>query len=394
MSQRKQQASQENIHDFLLKKSTESGSSLHEKRLKDLEAAFTRATKIIIEDDLMQVFKEKKETQIFMFERIQEIINEGMREANNKFVNQVMIKMSKLSDFNQDLKNENFELKKVNSDLQRKIDEVEINMNQSYQEKVTEFSTEVETFQANFDQVYKEKKRLEKHLRNQSNEMEGIVQSLMVKERSENKAMETIKRLEEINMEIRNRLEKKKSEVGYMEAKMDIFEKEKEDILGQLRSTQKELQRVKVEFEDNIVQKERKIESLDEEINGLKANNEEIKSLVKDGSKVNDFKSRIKELEQGQKKYRSDAEELKAKLDDSEFVVKQLKQTVQTLKGDLNDMTTKLSLERKEKHKIEIINIETKDMNSELNLTNSNLAEELQTVKQEVNIFFIFSFAF
>lgn len=359
-------------------------SLLQERRLKDLEAAFMQATEKIINDPLMQVFREKEDTHIFMFERIQEIINEGMREANNKYVNQVIIKMKKLSQFNQNLKNENFELKQVNFSLQKQVDEIEDNMTQSYQEKVTEFSSEVENFQMKFEKVCEEKKQIEKKLRSQTNEIEEIVQNLVEKEREESQAIDTIKRIERENQKLKNKLEKKKSEIGYMEAKMDIFSKEKDDILDQLREREKEFKKRNFESKEIQNDTERKVRALKEEVEILKQNNEEMKSMIQDNTRVEDYKARIKFLEKNESELKDGINDLRHRFEDADFENTQLKQTIQNLKGELNELTMKLSLERKEKHQLQIANIELKDINSELNLNFSNAEEELKSLKQEV----------
>jgi uncharacterized pyridoxal phosphate-containing UPF0001 family protein len=54
----------------------------------------------------MDVFKEKNETRVFMFERMQEIIDEGMREANDKYVKEVVKKMDKMNRYNCKMKDE------------------------------------------------------------------------------------------------------------------------------------------------------------------------------------------------------------------------------------------------------------------------------------------------
>lgn len=364
-------------------------SALRERRLKDLETAFQEAANLIITDPLMKVFREKEETHIFMFERIQEIINEGMKEANNKYVNQVMIKMNKLSQYNQNLKNENFELKKINFSLQKKIDEIENNVNQSYQEKVVEFSAEMESFQLKFEKVCQEKKLLEDQLKQQSKDIEEIIQSLFDKEKSESQAVTAIKKIEEEREKLKYELEKKKSEVGYMNAKMEILEKEKDDFLEQFRIKEKEVKKVNFESAEVKNEMERKFKALEEEIEILRKNNEEMKEIIKDNTKIEDFKSKIKILENSEKVLKESNQELKHQYDDVEFLSNQLKQTVQNLKGELSEISMKLSLERKEKHQLEISSIELKDKNSELTLLNSNFSEELISLKQEVNLFFL-----
>ena len=65
----------------------------------------------------MSIFREKEETRVFMFERMQEIIDEGIREANDKYVKEVVIKMDEMNSYNCKMKREVEYLQRSNVEL-------------------------------------------------------------------------------------------------------------------------------------------------------------------------------------------------------------------------------------------------------------------------------------
>jgi chromosome segregation ATPase len=366
-------------------------SHLEEKRLKDLESAFMEATEIIINDPLMEVFKQKQETQQFMFERIQEIINEGMREANDKYVKEVIVKLEEMNNYNEGLKREMAKLRKKNFDLQGGSEQLQERLRMEFKIKSKEMMMELKKLKNEGKNFIRENEKNGKRRQELEREVEGLVLALEEKEKQEMVAVSTIKELEKELEALGRRLMEKEKKVQKMEQEMktgaeelDFDRNKKNALLEKVKELEKEVGNAEFVRVELACEFERKIKNQEIEIEGLKKANGDIMEKMKDNTLLESLKKKTKELEESLKKEKTSLNRTRSCLEDSEFHNTQLTKTIENLKGEISEITHKLSEERRSKHSLEIKMIEIKDKNSEYNLHNNNLKDELNNLKQEV----------
>jgi len=368
-------------------------SHLEDKRLKELETAFMEATEIIINDPLMAVFKEKQETQQFMFERIQEIINEGMREANDKYIKEVIMKLEEMNNYNESLKREMNKLRNMNSELQGQIGHIQENFNFQFKNKSKELVLEVKELKTELQSVIVESNMVKKRREELEVELTQLMGTIEDKEREEISAISTIKELERDLEELGKKSLEKEKRLNELEkvTKERVEEKslgdnERRNLMDKIKEMEKEMSNNEFVRTEMACEFERKIKALDLEISELKTSNSDLYGKMNDNSILESYKKKLKEMEEMSKKEVNDLTKTKSILEDSEFHNDQLSKTIENLKKEIGEITQKLSEERRAKHTLEIRMIELKDSNSELHLINTNLKDELQSLTQEVKI--------
>lgn len=373
--------------------------SLEEDRLRNLEQAFQDAASQIINDPLMQIFKEKEETQSFMFERMQEIIDEGIREANDKYVKEVVVKMDEMNRYNYKMKDEVESLRRTNYELQKLYEEAKTSRNYDSNdsvmveknkqlkinhEMITVLRSENEKLEARIGKMESEiqnKQDSDMDHYHQIEELHNKVNELMIENQSLSEMLDEAKE----NTEETN-IDPLLSKIQNLERKLEV---QTNAILGmndKCKKLEKDKIKLNFEIEENRQEHERKVEELEQHNCILSSTNDEIRKKLQDTSKTVLINPLTKELQDEVQVLKSKVVVSESKLEDCQFFNEQLQQTSETLKNEIKDLTAKLSEERKLKHDLEIEVIEVKDINSELTLNNSNLNEELTSLRTEVRL--------
>ena len=117
-------------------------------------------------DPLMSVFREKRDTQEFMFSRLQEILTECIKETNNDYTKKLMNKMTTLTNEISSLKSSKRTLENQNVDIKNMQDREKRKFDQIIEEKVKEFSKEIETYKNMINLVEGSRLELENEVSN------------------------------------------------------------------------------------------------------------------------------------------------------------------------------------------------------------------------------------
>ena len=364
-----------------------------DRRLRDLERAFKEAADIIINDPLMQVFKEKKETQMFMFERIQEIINEGMREANDKYVKEVLLRMEDMNKYNNRLKKELMKVRDGSRDLQIRLQKRQGEYKEHYKSKTKDLEQQIKKLQDLIEVGQTENQKLAEKLSSVKIRNQEILQAAAEKEKGEEAAVNTIKQLEASLENARRETEetayhKKLAEEDAEElvSKLEARGQEINQLVERMKGMEKEGARLEKVRDEMIGEYTKKIRMLEGKIDELQQDKQALNERVNDNSEFESQKVLIKNLGAEVRGIKDDLIDMQRLKDDLEFSNGQLTQTIQKLKEELSECTSKLSEERKEKHDLEIRVIELSDGNSELNLRNVDLNDQYLSVSQEVKM--------
>lgn len=370
-------------------------SKLEERRLRDLEQAFMEAADIIITDPLMDVFKQKEETQQFMFERIQEIINEGIREANDKYVKEVLIKMEEMNKCNEKLKKENKKITKSNIEFQTKIHDFENNINISVEEKVKALTEDIECYKATINVVQSENMKLEEINKQVNKEVENLKNELSERDKFESITKVTI---DQLRSEIKNlkkmgnKRDEELKEAMKEDEEKNKLEKMNEDLVRKIREMEEESEKTEAMNVELVRGLEKELNNHKENYECLSREYEQLEQLINDNTKIGKMREEIKLLNDTMLRASKELDGMIQIKEDLEFEKKQLEQTIEELRAEIKEVTQKLSMERKIKQGVESKMIELKDQNSELNMINSDLKDELTTTTQEVRIFILFIF--
>lgn len=365
-------------------------SKLEERRLKDLEQAFMEAADIIINDPLMDVFRQKEETQQFMFERIQEIISEGIREANDRYIKEVLMKMEEVNKANDKLKIENKSMAKSREELRNTIEDLQSKFNDGVEERVKSLSEEIECYKSTINVIQEESLKVE----TQNKSLIERLKLLEEKQASESEVEGVLKaNMEEMeleNEELKRILGMRDAELNKMVEKEKEFESVREmngKLIGKVEEMEAEYKK-ESEMNSNLVfELQGEIKRLKDGYEMLSGEHEELQNLISGDSQVGKLREEIKFLKISLKQTSSDLDLASQAKDDLDFEKNQLLKTVEELKKEIKDMTQKLSMERKNKQSLENKLIEMKDGNSELNMINSDMKDELTSTSQEVRAF-------
>jgi hypothetical protein len=99
-----------------------STDTYQQDRLNQLETTFKDSIQVIINDPIMECFRENTESRQFMFDRMKEIISENMTQANDSYVKEMLERMDHMNIFTKSLKDEIISLTNQNQKLAQEID--------------------------------------------------------------------------------------------------------------------------------------------------------------------------------------------------------------------------------------------------------------------------------
>ena len=312
-----------------------------------------------------------------MFERMQEIIDEGIREANDKYVKEVVVKMDEMNHYNGQMKAEIDKLQKLNSELRLGA------RTENYESVDSVMAEKNKQLQINHEMITvlrSENGKLEK-------KVSTLVTQLKQKQVSESDLLQQVDSLSQKLSKTETEKPSLKSDQSEEETSAIELEKLKKRLRIEAQEVQILSDRCKTLEKDKI--------KLNFTITELKqVHTRRISKLKKKLSKASDRSPSPKQLDQTiqsdreLEKLKEELSDVSQRLEESEFLNNQLQQTNTSQKEEICNLSTKLSDERKISQSLEIELIESKDKISSLNLTTTNQAEELTSLRSEVKINF------
>lgn len=152
-----------------------------------------------------------------------------------------------------------------------------------------------------------------------------------------------------------------------------------------LHSKVSDLQRLKSEKSRLEEMHDRRTTELQTELSHLKAINSELRSKNNIESVGVKYKQHIQSLEAKFKEIRDNTALMSQKIDQVTFEKEQCLQTVSSLKQELTEAQISLEEIRREKHTLELQQIEEKDRYSDLFVKSSSQQEDLNKARHEVD---------
>lgn len=334
-----------------------------------------------------------------MFERMQEIIDDGIREANDKYVKEVVRKMEQMNNYNLKMKQEVESLQVANLELQKMCelnsgsnnyssdDSVMVEKNKQLKinhEMISVLRTEngkLENRIRNLEQELSTKQSAELVLKDQIKSLKLNLNGAKIENKNLEKELEKEKKLpSEVNIDpllskircLENTLETQQSMIQQLTEKSKVLEKENMSLSFQLNENKEEF--------------ERKVKEVENHNEVLINSNDQLKQKLLMTSKTIDDSPARRDLESKIHVLESKLTQAEQKYEDVQFYSEQLKQTSESLKYEIKDLNGKLVEERKAKHSTELEMIKIKESNSELSLLNSQIQEDLTNLRNQLNL--------
>ena len=357
---------------------------MEESRYQKLEQTFKEAIQQIIEDPIMDCFRENKESQGFMFDRMKEIISENMQQANDKYVKEVLTRMEDMNRFSNSLKEEIKHLNEKNSSLQRQHEQMQQNFKTDLDASVKDLTDEIKELNQLMNQYRNEKDKLQADLGKAMDRSVGLEQELRSKEEKIRYLSEELDNADSI---IKRLKASEKKVEGFEDLQDQLLSKDKEidRLKAKLGGWEKHNRKADIEFKELQDEFERRLGKLESEKRNLEMQLSTADVQIKEGEHAEEYKTKMLELETKIKNTKIEMDEKDQKIEENEFTLEQLEQTIKNVKTDLKDMTKKMSEERRCKHEIEIKMIDLKDKYSEVMLKKTEVLDDFEKAVQELN---------
>jgi chromosome segregation ATPase len=364
-------------------------------------------------DEVFQQFFAVKETAEYGIGHLVEKLNELQKHYNFEIVSSQQKELEELQSKVQNLNGEIEKLTQSNLELQNKLNMESLEHNQNMQERVNELekriglilqekedieieNCELEEKIGRLGEEFEERMGKEKErMREEKERLKGKIGDLEIginelekfKFKSQLEQENFYGKVEEkcgVIAELEKELERVKMEKQRVLEDGEEKEREMEEERGKFIQAQKELKKVEYERNELVSSRERKERAHAEEMELLKKKLQEMENNVVKKSKDKEYKEHIRILEQKFQEIRNNSRMSIHRLEEVEFENGQLRETIQNTKQELVVLGEKMSGIRKEKHRMELDLIESKDKMSELLMQNSGLVEDLAKSQQEV----------
>ena len=155
-----------------------STNSYSHERLNTLEQTFQKSIQIIIDDPIMECFRENIESRQFMFDRMKEIIRENMTQANDDYVKEILERMDHMNIFTKSLKDEVIALTNLNQQVAADGELSLKKLAQSKDEEIRELKDKLDEFRANSSQDERIKSTLQEKLSAMKQDMNLVHESM------------------------------------------------------------------------------------------------------------------------------------------------------------------------------------------------------------------------
>lgn len=353
-----------------------------------LKTAFKTSVDQIIQDPLMQCFKENPESEVFMLDRIDEIINENIQRIIQNDKSHSSEQFGELMKINENLKmdleelaNFNTELKGENIQLKQEMDNR--NNQKEFSKKYQELENEVSLAQNHIESCYQKIKEKDSQIEEL---LELVQKQKLTLKNSENEENKTFKNTESLKFLLE---EQKSSLNGYeeeMKKNFRMMEEKEEEILvlrKNLKSAQSQIRKSKL-FRDDIKKDQiRKIKELQDEVEMYKKSMKDLNFLLDKHSNFEDKEtSKITNLEMDIKKMSDLIKEKDSEIEQAKFNFEELERLKNGLKEQVKELTSKLGHLQKEKSDVEIRQKTLNQRVSDLKINDAILKEQLKKNQQ------------
>ena len=365
--------------------------SFNSERLRMLEVCFQNSIQVIIQDPIMECFRQNTESRQFMFDRMKEIINESMSQANDEYIKEILERMDHMNIFSKSLKDEVINLTSLNQKMsqefetakQRSLEQANLDLEkqklkvEDLKSKMKKESIEKYELIQNIEQFQQKLALLEGNIK-ENEELSGTQDNVIdsLKQKIESKEFEVQELIDKNNFLIQ---------------KADKFEKQMQEKEIFLDNSKKTIEQNYQMLKQSNVDKDIQLQDLKSQINLFIQEKEllqsQIQSLKKKNAGLSDnsrFKRVISEQEEQIKSLKKELKKNSSSNDDIEFINSQLQKTITNLKSELQELSKKMGEERRTKHQMEIKIIETKDQLSKIFLKNRCLEDDYEKAAQEL----------
>jgi chromosome segregation ATPase len=332
----------------------------------------------------MACFKENKESQIFMLDRINETVEMAVKLSNDEYIQNILKQTNEMYKFINTLKNEVKTLAQSNGELKGKLDGVQTNFELQLNERAMSMGKEMEEMKKELESVMQSRAQLEEEVQVSKRELMTVEKEMKNQEMNETQRNLEIERLRKQLIEFESCGKREGEELVSLRVKFEGKEKEVEGLGMKVGQLEKEVRRLGFEKKEMESEFRRKEKAFEEEKKQIAEKVENIQNNYKVQTDNSVFKNRISELEGDKDRLRAELQQKNMKIDDHEFMITQLESTIDNFKSELSEMTKKMSDERRSKHESEIMMIELKDKHSEMMLKKTALQDDFEKTTQEV----------
>ena len=330
--------------------STTENTKAYEDFLEILTENIGSQLSCLSQDPLMSVFREKPTTQEFMFTRLQEILMDCIKEANNEYSKKLMLKiqdqnndLSQLKQLKRGLDTELLEIKNLTESDKRRYENL-------IEEKVKDFSSEIEGYKNMVNLVEGRRLELENELSNLKLKLEEQNNSTQdIQKQHTEEISNKNKKIEELQQEISDKMNQFNdlgSRLQQLSQKMKDYDQEsrqkdaeKEQLLAKFAEMEKDYQ--KNENMGRVLAEElnSKIQACQTELKQERDKYYDLEQLMNSDNKFKNVMDKNKSLEEELDFKKDELDVYVLNLEESEFNASQLEVTVANLKNDLTDMS-------------------------------------------------------
>ena len=359
----------------------------HPKRQKEHLEALTTALKRALNDDLVLTMSQSKETQKFVYNRIQELVSTSMAESNEKalkdkqtIIQNLQTEISALKNASKVIKKKLKKAKEENLFVKNKLTESEKNAKIELEKVTGELQAEIEAlkqdrakYEGLVDELNQNASEKNSTFKTLSEKMEGVRRELQAKN-------EALERLENEKNQFSTKIKNKQNEISEL----------KQELLGAKKAIKKRTKQI-LNLE---TEKKKFFESY------KKTKNLYLKETENLRTKIKEFETRLSSRENQQeaqeyiKKLESKFEEIKAhnkvmlqRLEENEFMGEHMRSEIDELKQKIEKSEQENCKNLKLLNDSELAKIDLKQALSAEKHKNCTIFAEYEKVKKKVKYF-------
>lgn len=350
---------------------------------EELKSSFKKSIQVLVDDPLMQCFRDNPESQVFMFERIDEIIHDNIQNILQKMNFKDSEKYDELKKMNENLKYDLEELVKYNTELKEDITNLKnktlnLNSGRDSQRKAKEIEEELNQARVHIEGCYEKIKQKDSQIEELLELVEKQKVNLKQSENNEVKKFES-------NQSLRSLLDEQKESLTNYESELQqnfklIQDKNNEisNLKQNLKVMEKELRKMKLTRNDLQKDQKRKITELQDEVEMYKKTMKDLNALLDKHSRFDNNESlRISQLEMEINKLKDLCNEKDSDIEQTRFCLEEVEKMKNSLKEQVKDLTGKLNILEKEKAEMYIKCQGLNQKVSDLKIKDSLLKDEI-----------------
>lgn len=366
----------------------------HPNIYEDLKDAFKKAANIVVSDPLMQCFKENPESEVFMFDRIEEIICENVQKVIEHDGSKICSKYEELLKVSEGMKvdleilaNENISLKEEIHSKNNYETVIESDIEIALKKRIESLENQIEQRNGDFD-------RMMDKLRSKDEQIEQLLDLVEKQKKSLDDSRSGDSERSENFDSIRSLINEQKSSLGIyekeLEEKDEAIEQKQECIRNlkqALMSTESELRKLNLKRDDIEKNQMRKISDLRDEIGMYKKTIKDLNTLM---DKYNSFEDKsnitISKLELKIKKMSDNLEQKNLQIEQTKFAENETVKLKDKLKEKIKELTNSLNNLQKEKSEVEINSQSLSKTVSELRINQSMIIDDLKKTQKNLEL--------